>query len=188
MNSFYSQEELKKIGFLSVGKNVLISKKASIYNPGTMSVGNNVRIDDFCILSGKITIGSYSHISAYVALYGGEVGIEMHDFANISAKTIVYAVLDDFSGNALMGPTVPNQYRNVKTGKVILKKHAIIGANSIVFPNVTVGEGAAVGAMSMVKKSLDDWYTYAGIPARKVKSRQKKMLELEIDFFKNINS
>ncbi len=47
MNSFYSQEELKKIGFLSVGKNVLISKKASIYNPGVISVGNHVRIDDF---------------------------------------------------------------------------------------------------------------------------------------------
>ncbi len=45
----------------------------------------------------------------------------MHDFANISAKTIVYAVLDDFSGNTLMGPTVPNQYRNVKAEKVILK-------------------------------------------------------------------
>lgn len=74
MNSFYSQEELKKIGFLSVGKNVLISKKASIYNPGVISVGNNVRIDDFCILSGKVTIGSYSHIAAYTALYGGEVG------------------------------------------------------------------------------------------------------------------
>lgn len=133
MNSFYSQEELKKIGFLSIGKNVLISKKASIYNPGVISVGNHVRIDDFCILSGKITIGSYSHISAYTALYGGEVGIEMHDFANISAKTLVYAVLDDFSGNTLMGPTVPNQYRNVETEKVIFKKHAIIGADSIIF-------------------------------------------------------
>lgn len=107
MNSFYSQEELKKIGFLSIGKNVLISKKASIYNPGVISVGNHVRIDDFCILSGKITIGSYSHISAYTALYGGEVGIEMHDFANISAKTLVYAVLDDFSGNTLMGANCP---------------------------------------------------------------------------------
>ncbi|HDR8064911.1 acyltransferase [Bacillus thuringiensis] len=188
MNSFYSQEELKKIGFLSVGKNVLVSKKASIYNPGAISVGNHVRIDDFCILSGKITIGSYSHISAYTALYGGEVGIEMHDFANISAKTIVYAVLDDFSGNTLMGPTVPNQYRNVKAEKVILKKHVIIGANSIIFPNVTVGEGTAVGAMSMVKESLDDWYIYAGVPVRKVKPRQKKMLELEIDFLKSIHS
>ena len=60
----------------------------------------------------------------------------------------------------------------------------IIGANSIIFPNVIVGEGTAVGAMSMVKESLDDWYIYAGVPVRKVKPRQKKMLELEIDFLK----
>lgn len=50
----------------------------------------------------------------------------MHDFANISAKTIVYAVLDDFSGNTLMGPTVPSQYRNVKTEKVILKNMRLL--------------------------------------------------------------
>lgn len=57
----------------------------------------------------------------------------MYDFANISSRTIVYAAIDDFSGNALMGPTIPNQYKNVKTGKVILKKHVIIGAHSIIF-------------------------------------------------------
>lgn len=187
MNSFYSQEELREIGLLSVGENVLISKKTSIYNPGAIFVGNNVRIDDFCILSGKITIGSYSHIAAYTALYGGEVGIEMHDFANISSKTIVYAAIDDFSGNTLMGPTVPNQYKNVKAGKVILKKHVIVGAHSIIFPNVVIGEGAAVGAMSMVKDNLDDWYIYAGVPVRKIKAREKKILELEIDFLKDIN-
>ncbi len=61
----------------------------------------------------------YQRIQRYME---GEVGIEMHDFANISAKTIVYAVLDDFSGNTLMGPTVPNQYRNVKTEKSYFKK------------------------------------------------------------------
>ena len=62
-------------------------------------------------------IRTYQRIQRYME----EVGIEMHDFANISAKTIIYAVLDDFSGNTLMGPTVPNQYRNVKAEKVILK-------------------------------------------------------------------
>ena len=62
----------------------------------------------------------------------------MHDFANISAKTL-YMRYDDFSGNTLMGPTVPNQYRNVETEKLFLK-HAIIGADSIIFPNVTIGE------------------------------------------------
>ncbi|KEK24135.1 acyltransferase [Bacillus gaemokensis] len=185
MNSFYSQKELGEIGFQSVGKNVLISRKASIYNPSVMTIGDNVRIDDFCILSGKIQIGNYVHISAYTALYGGEVGIEIQNFANISARTCVYAVLDDFSGNVLMGPTIPIQYKNVTAAKVILKKHAIVGANCIIFPNVTIGEGTAVGAMSMVKTTLEDWFIYVGVPVRKIKPRQKKLLELETEFLKN---
>ena len=67
MNSFYTDSELKEIGFKSVGSNILLSRKASIYSPEKISIGNNVRIDDFCILSGNITIGNYCRIAAYCA-------------------------------------------------------------------------------------------------------------------------
>ena len=76
MNNFFNEEELNKMGFKSIGKNVLISKKASIYSPEKIKIGDHVRIDDFTILSGNITIGNYVHISAYVALYG-RFGIEI---------------------------------------------------------------------------------------------------------------
>ena len=89
VNSFLSEEELSSIGFLSYGKNLKISRKTSFYSPETISFGDNVRIDDFCILSGNIKIGSNIHISAYVALYGSQ-GIFIEDYAGISAKTIIY--------------------------------------------------------------------------------------------------
>jgi len=54
MNSFYTEDELKEIGLKSYGHNVLISRKANLYSVSEISIGNNVRIDDFCILSGKI--------------------------------------------------------------------------------------------------------------------------------------
>ena len=50
-SSFFSESELKAIGFLKYGKNVLVSRKASIYNPEQMVLGDNIRIDDFCILN-----------------------------------------------------------------------------------------------------------------------------------------
>ena len=78
--SFYSPEELKEIDFKSVGENVLISRKVSIYSPQKISIGNNVRIDDFCILSGNITLGNYCRIAAYCALYGSH-GIIMEDYS-----------------------------------------------------------------------------------------------------------
>jgi len=66
--SFLSESELKTIGFLKYGTNVLVSRKASIYNPEQIVLGDNIRIDDFCILSGNIKLGSYIHISAYTCL------------------------------------------------------------------------------------------------------------------------
>jgi acetyltransferase-like isoleucine patch superfamily enzyme len=42
--SFLSKEELTKIGFKKIGKNVFLSRKASIYGPENMEIGNNVRI------------------------------------------------------------------------------------------------------------------------------------------------
>ena len=66
--SYYSKDELKKIGFKSIGKNVKISTKTSIYEPEKMEIGDNSRIDDFCLLSGKISIGKFVHIVPYCNL------------------------------------------------------------------------------------------------------------------------
>ena len=63
-NSFLSIDEIKKIGLKSFGKNVFVSRYANFYSPETIEIGNNVRIDDFCILSGEIKLSNYIHISA----------------------------------------------------------------------------------------------------------------------------
>ena len=79
-NSFYSPDELAGLGLKSYGENVLISRFARLYSPGTIDIGNHVRIDDFCILSGMIKLGSHIHISAYCGLYG-KFGIVMEDYS-----------------------------------------------------------------------------------------------------------
>lgn len=183
--SFLSKEELIKIGFKKIGKNVFLSRKASIYGPENMEIGNNVRIDDFCILSGKIKLGSYIHIAAYSALFGGEEGIIMEDFTTLSSRVCVYAVSDDYSGESLTNPMIPKEYKNLNTGKVILRKYVIIGSGSVILPSVEIKEGTAVGALSLVNKSLDEWSVYAGIPVRKINERSKKILDLEKEFLKD---
>lgn len=176
MDSFYTEKELQEIGFCSFGKGVKISRKASIYSPATISIGNNVRIDDFCILSGIITIGSNIHISAYVALYGAK-GIVMGDYSGISPKSVVYSAMDDFSGEFLIGPVHPKETTNVEGGLVTIGKYAQIGSNTVVFPNLSIGEGTVVGACSMVNKDCEEWSVYYGVPARKSKNRKKNMLK-----------
>lgn len=180
--SFYSEEELKEIGLKSYGKNVLISRNATIYGADKISIGDNVRIDDFCILSGNISLGSYIHIAAYCGLFGGDAGIIMEDFTTLSSRCAVYGVSDDYSGAALTNPMIPDKFRNVTEGTVTIKKHSIIGTGSSILPDVTIGEGCSVGSMSLVNKSIDAWGIYVGIPCKRMKERKKDLLELEKKF------
>lgn len=179
MNSFYNERELQDIGFASFGENVLVSKKASIYGAENMIIGNNVRIDDFCILSGKIVIGNYVHVAAYCGLFGGNAGIYLEDFSGVSSKNSIYAASDDYSGGFLTNPTVPQELRNVKEERVLIKRHALVGSGGCILPGVVIGTGTAVAAMSLVNKSLDDWGIYGGVPCKFLKERKKDILRLE---------
>ncbi|MFA6939908.1 MAG: acyltransferase [Clostridiaceae bacterium] len=184
MSSFLSNEELDKVGFKSLGKNVLISKKTSIYLPELITIGNNVRIDDFVFLSGDITLENNIHIAPYSLLIGGSdgSGIVMKNYSGLSSHVTIYSISDDYSGEFMTNPTIPAQYTNVKKGRVILQEYVIVGAASVILPGVEIGEGAAVGAMSMVTKSLPNWKICRGIPARAIMDRSKKLKELEQQF------
>lgn len=177
--SFLSQKELEEIGFCSYGTNVKISRYARIYSPEKIKIGDNVRIDDFCILSGKISMGSYIHISPYTCLIAGDYGITLKDFTTVSSRCAIYAVSDDYSGHSLTNPMISSPYRCPYGGEVILKKYSIIGSGSVVLPNVTIGKGSAVGAMSLVKTSVPKWIICAGVPCKKVKKRSKDLKKLE---------
>lgn len=177
MNSFLSPEELRQLGLKSYGAKVLISRKASFYGAENISIGDNVRIDDFCILSGHITIGSHIHISAYAALYGSH-GIELEDYTGISPRGTIFSAMDDFGGDFLIGPIHDKHLTNVTGGTVILRRYAQVGAGALVFPNVEVAEGAVIGALSLINKSTEPWSVYAGIPAKKIKERKKGLLKL----------
>lgn len=182
MNSFYSEEELKEIGFKSIGKNTKISRKCSIYGAAHMSIGDNVRIDDFCILSGKISIGNNIHIAAYSALYGGQDGISIDDFANLSSRVSVYSVSDDYSGETMTNPTVPDEYKNIESAPIHIGRHSIIGSNAVILPGVVIAEGSSFGSFSFINHNSEPWSINVGIPFKKIKDRSKNLLKLEKEY------
>ena len=182
---FYAREELLKIGFKSIGNNVKVSYNASIYGAENIVLGNDVRIDDFCLLSGKIELGNNIHIAAYSAIYGGDYGVYMDDFTCLSSRCVVYAKMDDFSGEFLTNPTVPEEYTNVTGGIVKIGRHVIIGSGSTVMPNVEIGEGVAVGSMSLIRHNLKPWGIYVGIPCKWLKGRKRSLLKLEEEYIKH---
>lgn len=179
INSFYTQAELADLGLAGYGIDVWISRKASIYSPGHIHIGNHVRIDDFCLLSGKITVGSHVHVAAYTALYGGDKGIYIDDFVNLSSRVSIYSVSDDYSGETMTNPMVPDKYKHVTNEKVVIRKHSIIGCGSIVLPGVTIQEGSSFGALSLINKDSNAWTINAGIPFKELRKRSRRLLDLE---------
>ncbi len=178
---FYSPKALDAIGFHEVGHDVKISDQARIYNPAGISIGDHVRIDDFCILSagvGRIVIGHHVHIACYSSLIGAGP-IILEDFAGLSARVSVFSSMEDTSGEWLTNPTIPASYRFPINGPVTIRKHAIIGSGSVILPNVTVGTGAVVGALTLVARDLEEFAIYVGLPARRIGRRKHDILDVE---------
>lgn len=184
MTSYYTEQELAQIGLKEYGKNVLISRKASIYGAVNIEIGDSVRIDDFVIISGNVKIGSYVHIAAYSAIYAGKYQIVLKDFVTISSRNVIYAESDDYSGASLSNPLIKGRYRTTYGNDVVFEKHVLLGTNCTVLPGVNLGEGVSVGAMSLVKEDLEEWGVYAGTPAKRIKGRSRDILKLEQDFLK----
>lgn len=181
--TWLSKQDLNKIGFARLGNNVLISEKASLYNCKNIAIGNNTRIDDFCVLSageGGIEIGSFIHISVYASLIGAGK-ITICDFSGISSRVSVYSSNDDYSGAFLTNPTIPDEFTNVTHQPVTICRHTIIGSGCIVLPGVTIGEGVAVGSLSLVTKNCTPFGIYAGVPAKRIKDRKRDLLKKETE-------
>lgn len=135
--------------------------------------GNNIIIDDFVLIYAKenIALGNHVHIASFTSISGGGEFI-MKDFSGLASGCRIVTGSDDFKDWGFGNPTIATEYRNVKTGKIIIEKFAIVGANSVILPNVVVGEGVAIAAGSIVSKSLSPWGIYVG--NKKVGERNKE--------------
>jgi len=167
-----------EFGFSKVGEDVWVSDKASIYSASKISIGDHVRIDDFCILSageGGIALGNFIHIACYSSLIGHAL-IQLHDYANIAARTSILSSSDDFSGRHLIGPTVEEKYRKVTHREVTIGAYSVIGAGCVVLPGSHIGANVAVGAMSLVRGYLENDSIYVGVPIKRIKGRERRCL------------
>lgn len=177
--AFLAQDALHALGFKRLGKEVKISDKAAIHGAELMEIGDYSRVDDFCVLSGRVVLGRNVHIAVFCNVAGGEPGVFFGDFAGLSYGCHVFSQSDDYTGRSMTNPTVPDEFKQEKKAAVRLGRHVIVGACSIVLPGVTLGEGSSVGAMSMVTHDTQPWTVYFGIPARRLKRRLRDLEDLE---------
>ncbi len=182
--AYFSHKELKKLGFKKLGKNVLVSTKASIYNYELIEIHDNSRIDDFCLISGNVSIGKYVHLAPYTLIAGGEPGVFLENHVTCAYGVKVFSQSDDYSGESLTNSLLPKKYKNEIKRKIILKQHTIIGAGSIIMPGAILEEGTAIGASSLVLRSTKPWSINYGIPSKYVSDRSNEITKLWSEFEK----
>jgi acetyltransferase-like isoleucine patch superfamily enzyme len=173
-HDYLSRPELARLGFATLGDDVRIHRSCVLVGCERISIGSHVRIDPFCIItiSGGLVIGSHVHVSAHAALVGAGP-IEIGDFANVSHGAKILSSSDHFSAAGIAGPLVPDAYRQVEHAAVSVGRHGIVGAGAVLLPNAAVGEGATIGALSLVKGAIPPWTVHAGVPARLVGQRDR---------------
>lgn len=176
---YLTQSQMERLNLKYLGRNVKISAAAKLYNTENIIINDHSRIDDFCVLSGKITIGRNVFIGVHSNLAGGINGIELADFVTLAYYVNLFTQSDDYHGESLTNPTIPRSYKNELFGTLHIAKHTIIGSNAVVMPNAHIAEGCAIGAMSLVTKPTDPWGIYMGIPAKRINDRKRDLLELE---------
>ncbi|WP_352921439.1 DapH/DapD/GlmU-related protein [Mesorhizobium sp. M1182] len=180
-HSYLSESELLDVGIQTVGTNVRISEACTIMGVENIRIGDNVIIDAGVVINcktGSITIGNHVHLASGCYLSGSGT-IVLSDFCGLASGARIYSATDDYMGETLTNPTVPEEFVGVKYAPVHLGKHVIIGSGTVVLPGCSIGEGSSVGALSLVTTALDSWGVFCGIPARRLKERSRKLLELE---------
>lgn len=164
--------DLRKLG--SCGKNVIIGRTVRIRYPELVHLGDNCIIDDFTYISTGLRLAGYVHIAAGCKLIGGrKCTVMMGEFSTLAPNVVLSAGSDDYR-DGIATPFVPEKYKgNVEYGDITIGRHCIVGTSTVVMPAVTFGDGASVGALSLVKRDLAAWTLSAGIPARLIGKRNK---------------
>ena len=151
----------------ALGEGALIFPGAKIIHPERLALGEHSTIDDFVFLNCGLgaRLGRYVHVACHVSVVGGGE-LEVGDYGVIATGARVLTGTDTFAGGARMSTHLPDELRSVRVAKVTLGRDAFVGANAVVMPGVSIGEGAVAGAGAVVTTDLEPWMVYTGCPAR----------------------
>lgn len=181
----------------SSGKGLMVGRGVNIRQPHRISIGKSVFIDDYATLdvrafsdsgpevgieiqdkalvgrhsvilsrNGKVKLGAACNISSYCRI-ASETGIDIGESVLIAAYVYIGP-----GNHGHADPNVPIIEQAMdRRGGVKIGKNSWIGTRATILDGVTIGEGAIVGAHSLVKEDVPDRAIVAGTPAKIIRSR-----------------
>jgi acetyltransferase-like isoleucine patch superfamily enzyme len=178
-----------------VGRNVVFGRNVTIRHPKKITIGNNVIIDDNCVLDAKgennrgIIIGNNVFISRNSILSCKEGDIRIDSDTNIGTNCLIHSETTLTIGNHVLlaaycyvvaGGThdfsridLPIILQpSISKGGVAIGDDVWLGSGVTVLDGVTIEKGTIVGAGSVVNKPLPAYSIAQGLPAKVVKTRQ----------------
>lgn len=173
-----TQEQIAQLALASVGKGCLIETRALIFEPCRISLGDEVRIDAFSMLSpqgGSISIGNNVHIAVGSEIQGAG-GVILESGSGISSGVKILSATNDYIHGQLTNPTMPTQLQSLSKAQVLLSEHVVVGVNSVILPGSQLMFGSSVGAMTLVRGTVKEFEVVAGNPMRVLGKRNKRVL------------
>jgi galactoside O-acetyltransferase len=136
-----------------------------------VELGNNIAIDKGVYVTVNCKIGSYTHISPYVTIIGGDKGFfECKGFNNIMSGARIICGSDRFDGSGLFGAMIPKDLKGRQIIEpIIMEEFSNVGTNAIVMPGSTLRKGVLLTAGSLLIGDTEEWGVYKGNPATLVK-------------------
>jgi acetyltransferase-like isoleucine patch superfamily enzyme len=153
-----------------LGRAVYVGKSARLAADSTegITIGDHTEIYDGALLmtyGGVIRIGANVGINPYCVLYG-HGGLTIGDDTLIAAHVVIIPANHKFDRG-----DVPIRSQGLTCRGVTIGKNVWLGARTVILDGVSIGEGAVIGAGSVVTRSIPQRAVAVGVPARVVKVR-----------------
>jgi acetyltransferase-like isoleucine patch superfamily enzyme len=157
----------RKLMYKQIGWLTYVSSKSSVKNHHAISIGSRVEINPFVTLwPSLLEIGDNSQINPGTAIYGK---VKIGKYVMIAPNCMLTG------GNHNYENTEQYIMQQGSTSKgIIINDDVWIGANTTVLDGVEIGEGAIVGANSLVNKDVPPFAIFGGNPAKLIKWRTKE--------------
>ena len=179
-----------------VGRNVTFGLGVVLRHPQKIVIGENVVIDDFCVLDAKgsdnrgIDIGNGVFVGRNSIIFCKNGDIILGDNVNISSNCMIFSASEVRVGaNALIAaycylvggthhfddPMIPVLHQKRSSRGITIGPGGWLGAHVTVFDGVEIGKNVVVSAGSTVHRNLPDYAIAGGSPVTIINRRRPKM-------------